>query len=106
MSAAAFPAGVGAPTQYGPGVRALGVYLCVYQHLPYDRAAKALADLAGAAVSTGTLQSWIEAAAPGLGDFDERLRELLIASPVVHFDETGARIARGLAGCTRNRPGS
>jgi len=96
VSAAAFPEGVGAPTQYGPGVRALGVYLCVYQHLPYDRAAQALRDLAGAAVSTGTLQSWTEAAAAGLDDFDERLRELLIASPVVHFDETGARIAERL----------
>jgi transposase len=95
-TAAGFPDGVGAPTQYGPGVRALGVYLCVYQHLPYDRAARALRDLAGAAVSTGTLHSWVEAAAAGLGDFDERLRELLVASPVVHFDETGARIAERL----------
>lgn len=95
-TAAGFPTGVGAPTQYGSGVRALGVYLCVYQHLPYDRAAQALADLAGARVSTGTLQSWVEAAAAGLSGFDERLRELLIASPVVHFDETGARIAERL----------
>ncbi len=38
VSSGEFPAGVRAPTQYGPGVRALGVYLCVFQHLPYDRA--------------------------------------------------------------------
>ena len=82
-----------APTQYGPGLRALGVYLCVFQHLPYDRAAQALADLAGAAVSTGTLTVWVARAADGLGDFDDRLRELLVAAPVAHFDETGARIA-------------
>ena len=93
LNTGSFPAGVGAPTQYGPGVRALGVYLCVFQHLPYDRAAQALGDVAGAAVSTGTLTGWVAAAADGLGDFDERLRDLLVAAPVAHFDETGARIA-------------
>jgi len=69
------------------------VYLCVFQHLPYDRAAQALRDIAGAAVSTGTLTTWVTAAAAGLCDFDERLRGLLAAAPVAHFDETGARIA-------------
>jgi len=93
VTAGEFPAGVGAPTQYGPGIRALGVYLCVFQHLPYDRAAQALADIVGASVSTGTLTAWVTAAAEGLCEFDERLRELLTAAPVAHFDETGARIA-------------
>jgi hypothetical protein len=31
---APFPAAVAAPTQYGPRVRALGIYLVSYQHLP------------------------------------------------------------------------
>ena len=57
ITAGGFPEGVGAPTQYGPGVRALGVYLCVFQHLPYDRAGQALRDLAGASVSAGTLRA-------------------------------------------------
>ena len=96
ITAAEFPEGVGAPTQYGPEVRALGVYLVVYQHLPYDRASQALGDLAGASVSTGTLQRWVASAAAGLTAFDERLRELLLSAPVVHFDETGARIAERL----------
>ncbi len=93
VSCGEFPAGVAAPTQYGPGVRALGVYLHVFLHLPYDRACQALADLVGAAVSTGTLSEWVTAAAAGLCDFDERLRGLLTDAPVAHFDETGARIA-------------
>ena len=88
-----FPDGVGAPTQYGPGIRALGVYLLVFQHLPYERACRLLGDLAGAHVSTGTLTAWVTAAGDGLCDFDERLRELLAGAPVAHFDETGARIA-------------
>jgi transposase len=93
VSAGRFPDGVGAPTQYGPGIRALGVYLVVFQHLSYERAYQLLGDLAGAHVSTGTLTAWVTAAADGLCDFDERLRELLGAAPVAHFDETGARIA-------------
>lgn len=93
VSCGAFPTGVGAPTQYGPGVRALGVYLHVFQHLPYDRACQALSDMVGADISTGTLTGWVTAAAAGLCDFDERLRGLLADAPVCHFDETGARIA-------------
>jgi len=93
VSSGVFPAAAGAPTQYGPGVRALGVYLHVFQHLPYDRACQALADMVGAAVSPGTLNDWVTAAAAGLCDFDERLRGLLAGAPVCHFDETGARIA-------------
>ncbi|MDQ2760747.1 MAG: IS66 family transposase [Actinomycetota bacterium] len=93
VSCGEFPAGVGAPTQYGPGVRALGVYLHVFQHLPYDRACQALCDLVSATVSTGTLSEWVTGAAAGLCDFDERLRALLCDAPVCHFDETGARIA-------------
>ena len=79
--------------QYGPGIRALGVYLVVFQHLPYDRACQLLGDLAGVQLSTGSLTDWVTAAADGLCDFDDRLRELLGAAPVAHFDETGARIA-------------
>lgn len=93
VTAGGFPDPVGAPTQYGPGIRALGVYLVVFQHLPYDRACQALRDLAGAAVSTGTLSDWVTQAAAGLTGFDERLRALLAAAEVCHFDETGARIA-------------
>ena len=93
VTAGAFPDAVSAPVQYGPGVRALGVYLVVFQFLPYDRACQALRDMVGAQVSTGSLVSWVTAAAEGLCDFDERLRGLLSAAPVVNFDETGARIA-------------
>ena len=93
VSCGEFPNAVAAPTQYGPGVRALGVYLHVFQHLPYDRACQALSDLVAAKVSTGTLTGWVTVAAEGLCDFDERLRALLADAPVCHFDETGARIA-------------
>jgi transposase len=93
ISTGLFPRGVAAPVQYGPALRALGVYLHVFQHLPYDRARQLIFDMTGSDVSTGTLKAWVDQAAAGLTEFDEQLRQLLKNAPVVHFDETGGRIA-------------
>jgi transposase len=90
---AAFPDHVRAAACYGPGVRALVCYLCVHQHLPVDRAAQLLADVLGAPLATGTLAAVVAEGARGLGGFGEVVRAGLAAAPVVHFDETGARVA-------------
>jgi transposase len=90
-SAASFPRGVGAPASYGPGLRALALYLICFQHLPYQRAARLLADWLGAPVSTGTLRAIVERGASDLDEFEEIVRERLIDAAVAHFDETGAR---------------
>lgn len=92
-NAGAFPAEASAPVVYGPELHAFGVYLHVFQHLPYDRARQLIFDLCAAEVSTGTLKAWVDQAAEGLTEFDQQLRELLRKAPVVNFDETGARIA-------------
>lgn len=92
LTAADSPAGVAAPTQYGPGVRALALYLIARQHLPYGRAAELCAGWLGAPVSTGTLASYIAKAAPDLDGFLDEVHRQLVAAPVAHFDETGARV--------------
>ncbi len=92
VTTAAFPAGVGAPTQYGPRVRALGIYLIAAQHLPYQRAAQLLADWLGAPLSPATLVAFVKDGAADLDEFLDRVHEQIINSPVVHFDETGARV--------------
>jgi transposase len=92
-TAAAFPDHVRAAACYGPGVRALVCYLCVYQHLPVDRAAQLLADVLGANVATGTLAAVLAEGAVGLDGFLATVRGQLAAVPVAHFDETGARVA-------------
>jgi len=91
-----FPEDVLAPAGYGCNLRAFGVYLIVFQHIPYDRAHRLIYDLTGARISTATLCSWVQKAAAGLGDFDDQLRGLLADQPVAHFDETGLRIAERL----------
>ena len=86
------PAGVGAPVQYGPRVRALGVYLLNVQHLPLKRTAELMGEVVGAPVSQGSLVSWQEAAAAALIGFDETLLRGLSQAEVLGADETGIRV--------------
>jgi len=88
---AGFPDAVSAPTQYGPRVRALGLYLVSYQHLPYVRAARLMSDWLGTPVSTGTLAAFMARGAQDLGPFLDEIHAQIVAAPVAHFDETGAR---------------
>jgi transposase len=92
LTTADFPAGVSAPTQYGPRVRALALYLIARQHLPYGRTAELFADWLSAPVSTGTLATYVAKAAGGLDGFLDEVQRQLVAAPVAHFDETGARV--------------
>lgn len=92
LTTASFPPGVRAPTQYGPGVRALAIYLIARQHLPYQRTAELFSDWLGAPISTGTLASYIAAGADDLHGFLDEVHRQIVSSPVAHFDETGARV--------------
>jgi transposase len=94
---AAAPAGVGAPTQYGPRVRAFAAYLIGYQHLPYERAGEALSDLLGVQLSTGTLAAIVQRTGADLQEFLTTVRDRIAASDVAHFDETGLRVDGCLA---------
>lgn len=89
--------GVGAPVQYGPRVRALGIYLLTVQHLPLERTAQLLGEVVGAPVSQGSLVSWQEAAAASLDGFDKTLAQGLFAADVLGADETGIRVNGELA---------
>ncbi|MGA2015292.1 MAG: IS66 family transposase [Solirubrobacteraceae bacterium] len=92
LASSSFPAEATAPTCYGPRVRALGIYLVSYQHLPYERAAEILSDWVKAPISVGTLQAFITQGAGGLDGFLEEIRGQLADAQVAHFDETGGRV--------------
>jgi transposase len=91
-----FPAEASAPTCYGPGLAAVGIYLLGRQHLPVERAAELMGDLFGARVSTGWLSGLLPGAQSRLAEFVAALRERLRAAPVAHFDETGGRVCAKL----------
>jgi transposase len=85
-----------APACYGPSVRAVAVYLSVYQHVPYDRLAEIFADLLQIPVSVGAIKTMVAEAGGALGLFSDVVRDLLIDAPALHFDETGARVEGSL----------
>lgn len=91
------PAGVGAPTQYGPGVRALASYLLAGQYLPLARTSELLTELVGAPISQGSLASWYFDAAAGLDPFVDAVTAGLQVAPVLGADETGIRVEGALA---------
>jgi transposase len=93
VSRGSFPAGVEAPVQYGPNLRALSVYLHEYQLVPLARVSELLADLYGCTVSEGTLLTWVQQVAQQLEPTVARIAEWLSAGSLQHADETGMRVA-------------
>lgn len=90
---AAAPAGVSAPRQYGPRLRAVATYLVQQQFVPYARTRDVLADLFGAALSVGTLVNVVRQGAQHLQPVAEAIKAQLRQAPVLHHDETGLRVA-------------
>ena len=75
----------------GPRLRALAVYLLVFQHVPVERCRLLLSGVAGAEVSAGFIHSCLAKAASMAAGTVKLIRTLLIAAKVVGFDETTLR---------------
>ena len=89
---AARPAGVpDSALSIGPRLRALAVYLVVFQHVPVERCRQLIADVTGAAVSEGFIHSCLAKAASLAADVVRLIRTLITAAGVAGFDETTLR---------------
>jgi transposase len=89
---AARPAGVpDSALSAGPRLRALAVYLVVFQHVPVGRCRQLIADVTGAVVSDGFIHSCLAKAASLAADVVALIRALITAAPVAGFDETTLR---------------
>ena len=90
--AAARPAGVpDSALSIGPRLRALAVYLVIFQHVPVERCRQLIADVAGAAVSDGFIHSCLRQAAGLAAGVVRLIRALITAAAVAGFDETTLR---------------
>lgn len=89
LNKATFPEEAQQPVQYGPRLRSTGIYLSQYQLLPYERISELFADLFDHQLSQATLVNANKAAYEVLEPVEEEVKQRIIASPVVHFDETG-----------------
>jgi hypothetical protein len=89
---AARPPGVpDAAVSIGPHLRALAVYLVIYQHVPVARCRQLIADVTGAQVSDGFIHSCLARAAGAAADVVKLIKTLITAAPVAGFDETTLR---------------
>jgi transposase len=86
------PPGVaGSAVSIGPNLRALAVYLMVYQHVPVERCAQLICDVTGAQVSAGFVHACLARAADVIADVVKLIKTLITAAAVAGFDETTLR---------------
>jgi transposase len=88
-----YPAGVGAPVQYGPGVRALVTMLSVDHKMPLEPISQLFEDLFGYDLNSGTVLEALERGHEPAAPLEEATKTRLLEEEVVHFDETGIRVA-------------
>jgi transposase len=87
------PAGVEHSVQYGPRLTAIILYMMCYQLLPSKRTVEFARDHFGVSLSEGTLLNIMQRAYKTLASIEADTLEALSKGEVIHFDETGVRIA-------------
>jgi transposase len=90
---AALPADVPAAlSSYGVNLKALVVYLIIYQHVPVERCVQLIADLTGgAAPSAGFAHGMLSRCAAVPGEVVKLIKTVVITVAVAGFDETTIR---------------
>jgi len=89
---AAFPRHVTTDVQYGLQVKAHAVYMSQYQLLPYERIQDYFAEQMHLPLSAGSLFNFNKAAYDLLAAFEGIAKKNLVASALLHVDETGINI--------------
>jgi len=92
LNKASFPEEAGQATQYGSRLKSIAVYMSQYQLIPYDRLSEIFLELFKHKPSQATLVEANLACYEMLEKAEEAIKNELINSAVVGFDETGIRI--------------
>lgn len=71
------PAGIYHELEYGPGVKAISVYLSAYQYLPIKRTRELLQGILGLKLSSGSLDNFRKSAAAQLSGFLAELKQTI-----------------------------
>lgn len=91
---AVFPEAVTQSVQYGHEIKAQLVYFNQYQLLPLERTADVFESLYGHTLSEGTIVQASQEVSRQVAEVNTAIRQHLTEKEaVVHFDETGARVA-------------
>jgi len=89
LSRGGFPEGVTQAVQYSERAKSFAVYLNQYQLIPYERVTEMFEDLFGQSISQGTLLNAIETSYCNLEPTEDWIKNEILNSHTVHFDETG-----------------
>ena len=89
---ASFPDGVTRPIQYGQSIKSHSVYLSQYQLIPYERVSDYFNSEAGIPISVGSLFNFNQEAFNKLELFETFVKDKLIASLLIHADETSINV--------------
>ena len=74
---------------YDASVKGLVVYLSTVQFLPYNRIASFFKEVFGLEISQGSMVNWINEAKKAAAPAIEKIKEYIMQSSVVGFDESG-----------------
>ncbi len=83
-----------ASVQYGPQIKALAVYLTIFQLLPVARVSQLLSDLFSTTFSQASVLATCQKSAQRLTPVLKQIRTVLQHSRVLHNDETGFRVLK------------
>jgi transposase len=87
-----FPSHITQSAQYGLVVKATAIYLNQYQLIPYERLQELFRDLYSLSLSEGTLFNTNKRCHEKLLDISNKIKQQVVKSRYVHFDETGLRV--------------
>ena len=87
-----YPSNLNAATQYGDNIKTFIAYLSTYQMLPYDRISELLKDFISHKISSGTIYNMLNSFYTKLEPFENKVKDMLLKSDVIHVDETGTRV--------------
>nr|WP_242068997.1 IS66 family transposase [Bacillus thuringiensis] len=87
-----FPSTVSRPVQYGPNIKRLIPYLTHYQCLSLKRTKEFFQDCFEHSISEGTLVNHTHSFSAQLQPFLQEVKDKILQSSVVHFDEIGMRV--------------
>ena len=93
VTTAVAPAGAEQPTQYGPRLAGLAIYLHIYHFLPLARTADVIEVICGRRVSEGWIAACQTRVSGKLDPFLKAVTTCLRKAPVICCDESGFRFA-------------
>jgi transposase len=94
VNTAEFPEGVNAPVQYGSRAKAAMVHLNQNHAISQKRTAMVMGEIFDMPVSQATVVKASDSCAKILQPTVDKIAEACIASPTLHADETGMRVAK------------